>query len=1112
MNVKNRYTFFKIVIAVMLGILVVKLSFLTLIEGSEYRDISDNSKIRTIYTTAPRGEIRDRYGRLIAGNKPSFAVQLYKDVLNEKKPEEKNEILLDLIGLLDEDGVIYSDEFPVDFNYFIFTDPESFRTSGDDPTEFVIKFISDKNLFDKIIDLGKVINIQEKKYKFRIINRIMYALKVKYIDLPINYKITQNKIEFYADKEFDNWKNKNSIDKKLNPKEVIYNIMKDDDGIMKKVLDHPIARELIYKRLCNYDIQKFIKTKDIVNTYLEKYYLQKQNLMREYPYVTMATSAKQDFINIVKNTSLKDILENIYKNNDGEIIAPGRILYDMIKNTGKEPFVEPVVNLERMDIVYKYKGKEDVKDINPLDIFIKEAEDLGIVGDFIIDDRIKGYAQKSLIDKQIVTKISISNDFEYTDLMNYRSWLKLYYKEKEIGNQSIEETFEKARNRYKIDDKLDKYEAKSLLSIYEVLLKQGYLAYQPINIAYGIKNETVAKIEQRTYYIDGVNISIEPVRYYPMGTTMCHVIGTLGKISQDFEIKKYIDEMGYAQNAMIGKTGIEESYEKELAGKSGKNTVEIDHIGNKTNILKEEKAVQGNTVYTTIDSKLQKICEENLEKAIKAIRNAGTFRSKWGDYKMQYSKKNNHIYSNATAGAIVVTNPQTGEILAMASYPGYNLNLFSTGISATDWENLMPKDEKNPLAARPLYNISTQTAIQPGSIFKMVTGLAALEKGLNPETRIRDMGYVELGDKKFRCLLWTDYGRTHGNINISEAIKVSCNYFFYSLALGENQRLNKKIEIKLNIEDIIDMAARLGLNEKSGIEINTPKEFSGGVPDPQKKLLNMKYYLKKYLKDNLQKYAKNNVQMDESKIRDSMDKILTWLERGSDMTRGEVISKLEDMGFDTERKLNGKREGIADIIKYSYLNQAKWNTADTLYVTIGQGESQYTPIQMANYIATIANGGYLNKMTLIDSIRKYENNTLVYSFKRSFKDIGLKDKKHLLPLKKGMRMVAESGTAKDIFAKFPIKVAAKTGTAEKNGKNPYTKMPYDPFAWFVSFAPYDEPKIAISAVIFQGGTGINAAPMVREVIAEYLGLNDSEIKEELPFKNVFMDWSKDDKK
>ena len=140
--------------------------------------------------------------------------------------------------------------------------------------------------------------------------------------------------------------------------------------------------------------------------------------------------------------------------------------------------------------------------------------------------------------------------------------------------------------------------------------------------------------------------------------------------------------------------------------------------------------------------------------------------------------------SHANSGAVVVSNVKTGEVLAMASYPEYDPNLFSTGISQSDWESLQVEEDSGPLVPRPMLNIATQTAVMPGSTFKLVTSLAALENGLDPQAVITDYGYVEVGDQTFNNLAWTEYGITQGEENLYGAIRDSNNYYFYVLALG----------------------------------------------------------------------------------------------------------------------------------------------------------------------------------------------------------------------------------------------------------------------------------------------------------------------------------------
>lgn len=156
---------------------------------------------------------------------------------------------------------------------------------------------------------------------------------------------------------------------------------------------------------------------------------------------------------------------------------------------------------------------------------------------------------------------------------------------------------------------------------------------------------------------------------------------------------------------------------------------------------------------------------------------------------------------------------------------------------------------------------------------------------------------------------------------------------------------------------------------------------------------------------------------------------------------------------------------------------------------------------MANYIATIANGGYRHKLSLVDNIKNYNNSTINYAHEINAERIELNNYENLEHVKKGMNLVSKDGTARSIFNNFPLEVGVKTGTAEKDGINPATGDTYDDFAWFVGFAPYDEPEIAVAAVIFQGGSGGYAGPMVRDIMAEYLGLNKTDTHDNLPYKN-----------
>ncbi|WMM23555.1 penicillin-binding transpeptidase domain-containing protein [Tissierella sp. MB52-C2] len=1073
-KILNRYNIVTYIVIFLMFLLSFRLATLTIVKGDEYRDMADNKRLKEIYVSAPRGEIRDRYGRLLAGNKPSFTVQLLKDELDIKDKDKKNEALLSLVRLLEEDGVSYIDDFPINLNSFKYKAEKDYFEESLMPDDKVVDIIINHNLIGELLEASYIHQEYQEHYKFSIIEKAINALEDKDIEVTREGLMVGELVR----------------------------LINNDKIIIRKIIDHPISRKLTYEILTKKNLAENIIMEEYSLSYDEEYKEQKRNLMNSYPEVTAKTTGKQDFVNIVMKTSINNILEKVIeKENDkgkSEIIVPGKILLDMVLEKNPNVPIKIELSEDSSNVIYKYLGSDDIGDKSSTDILVEYGKKAGIMEEFITSDDIKTLAQEQLLNNGINPKISIAKDFEYVFINNKKRW----YNENNIDEEStVREAFEALKEKYKISKELSSYEARSILTLYEVLNKQGHFAYQPINIAYGIKNSTVAKIEEGLSDLPGIQVSIEPVRYYPEKSTAAHILGYLGKISQPNEIKKYVDENGYSPNDIIGKTGVEESFEDVLRGENGIKRVEVDALGNTTNTLDEKSPVPGDNLYLTIDLKLQKLAESVLQQTLEKVQVGGTYESPWGNYKFGTNRKKGRPYVNATSGAVVATNVKTGEVLAMASYPAYDPNLFSTGISNADWLSLFPEHDKDPLAPRPLYNIAIQTAVQPGSIFKMVTGLAGLEKGMSPTKAIRDMGYVQVGSYTPGCWIWNQSRGTHGYENLYDAIRDSCNYYFYTLALGRNQRTGENIGVKLELEDIVDLSKQLGLNDKSGIEINIPAEVSGGVPDPQRKVITTKAMLKSELRGNIEKYIKEDTVLDQDTIQDIIEEIVSWTELEEPLSRGEVIRRLDAFGLEPEKKLLGKKEGLADRIKFSYLQQAGWNISDTLNVTIGQGQNSYSPIQMANYIATISNGGYRHKATLVDNVKNYNNSKIILNNEPEGERIALNNYENLDHIKKAMLAVSNDGSSRKIFGKFPVQVGSKTGTAQRGGVNPYTGDTYDDFAWFVAFAPYEDPEIAVSVVLFQGGSGGYAGPMARDIIAEYLGLNAVGTKESLPFKN-----------
>ncbi len=700
---------------------------------------------------------------------------------------------------------------------------------------------------------------------------------------------------------------------------------------------------------------------------------------------------------------------------------------------------------------------------------------------------------------------------------------------------NAKEAFIALRESFNIPKEFSDTDARKIMIVRNEFKDQGYRQYQPIKIALNVSTKTVATIEERSTELPGVNVEMEPIRYYPNNNLASHILGYLGKIS-DTEKEKYVNELGYLNNDIIGKDGIERILEHELKGTDGARYVEVDSAGRLINIIMEEKSQKGNTVFLTIDSELQKVAETALEQALNQIQVGGAFKSQWGDYK--YSE----AFKNATSGAVVALDAQNGEVLAMASYPSFDPNLFTTGISTKDWNSLQDSNPRDPLSPLPLYNVATMSAVQPGSIFKMITGLAAIEQGLSPTEKLFDNGAIQLGGNSFGCWLWNSHRAKHGWVDLYKALEVSCNYYFYDIATGWDHYKNRPLGIDMNVYKLLEYTKMFGLGESTGIEIY---ESAYGAPNPEKKLATIKILLKRDIKANTKNYFQESILDNSEELDKLINKIVSWADENP--SRNEIISRLSEL----EVKPN-KIEALTDRIKYSYFNQAKWSTGDTFNLSIGQGEHAYTPLQIANYIATLTNGGYKNKVSVIKKVGDQKDSN---QGKKEENRIPLNDYKNLEHIGIGMQRVTqgESGTGRTVFKNFPVTVMAKTGTAERSGKiqpkdeaeylRKYLKWiapkmsiydveakakelikenktkykdiglamreavmllsnekinekqidqfkdDYDNFAWFVSYAPLENPKIVVVSLIFQGGHGGYAAPIAREVIGEYLGLN-----------------------
>ncbi len=345
------------------------------------------------------------------------------------------------------------------------------------------------------------------------------------------------------------------------------------------------------------------------------------------------------------------------------------------------------------------------------------------------------------------------------------------------------------RNRYGISSKYEDEEAFDIIAVRYTMEEKLFNSTNPFTFAVDVDMDAVQKIEENYGNLLGVSVEIEPKRSYVNGSLASHILGRTGIIyKEEYDVLK--DE-GYGMNDIIGKDGIEKVLEPYLKGKDGYKQVEQTKVGDISQVLMKKQPETDYYAMLTIDSRLQEVAEKSLEKNIKAAGN------------------------DAKSGAAVCIDVKTGEVLAMASYPGYQPDEYNKNYDA------LLKDE-----SKPLFNRALNGAYTPGSTFKPLTSIAALESGtIEPNTKIYDAGKYMYYAPSYTptCLIWRRTGETHGTINVSEAIGVSCNYFYYEVG-----RL-------MGIETINKYAYMFGLGETTGIELSETTGIVAG-PDYRDKL------------------------------------------------------------------------------------------------------------------------------------------------------------------------------------------------------------------------------------------------------------------------------------
>ena len=509
------------------------------------------------------------------------------------------------------------------------------------------------------------------------------------------------------------------------------------------------------------------------------------------------------------------------------------------------------------------------------------------------------------------------------------------------GRQLIAEL----RELYHVDESLSEKDARLVVGVrYELHSRDSY------TFAEDVSSEVLSLITDGRY--EGVSIHTASARVYNT-TLAAHILGTIGPIWQEEwssnEKTGYVGyaDKGYSMNDLVGKDGVEKAFEEYLRGTDGRRLITTDEDGKLTGELYTREPQPGGTVALTLDIDLQADVERALAETITGMIDED---------------------SNERGGAAAVVSVGSGEVLALASYPTYDLSTFNE-----DYEELVA-DERLPM-----FNRATQGIYAPGSTFKMCTAVAALESGIiTPSSIIQDRGiYTYYRDPQPMCWVYRQGGSTHGRINVTQAITESCNYFFYEVG-----RLT-------GIRTLDSYASQFGLGQSTGIEIG---DSSGVLASPE------------------------------------------WADS----------------------------------------HNQEWTDGQTITAAIGQSYNLFTPLQLANYIATLVGGGEHYQAHLLKNVKEYDNSRLLYVYDdEPLNTVEMSDST-TEAVTKGMHELTVSGGVAFAFRDCVVSAGAKTGSAQvgtdiANGV-------------FVAYAPYEDPEIAVAIVIEKGGSGAALATTAVEII------------------------------
>ena len=648
---------------------------------------------------------------------------------------------------------------------------------------------------------------------------------------------------------------------------------------------------------------------------------------------------------------------------------------------------------------------------------------------------------------------------------------------------TAEKCVDRLRARYQLDPSLPEDLMLKVMAVYSEM-QMNIFSSQPIVIARDVRYETVIEIETRSMMLPGMEIEIGTKRVYPRSTLAAQIVGYTGAIPSRATWLS-LQARGYSYNDTIGRDGIESSMEDWLTQNSslrkGARVVERDQMSKVVRELSYTAPQDGNNVKLTLNAAYQAVAERAIADNVASTRNLQE-RYLASDKWLEANKTDIHNRNWATYpldlaehGCLVVLDMQC-RVLALANYPTYDLNALVAG--GSDAMTILG-DSRNLLL-----NYGIHARGTPGSIFKMVTGTGALVEGeIQPTERISDGGYYTKYNQDLttapKCWINKNYIYQHANQTIVDGLKNSCNYFFYELGsrLGE--------------ERLYRYASLYGLTSKTGIdlpgEVRSVVGSQNTLYDPSRPVneANQDTSLPIIVFNSIKTHLRNcgasrNIDYDDARLsacaKRLMDMAVNYNE--SDWLDNMRTILMEELNMTKEMVY--LQSVIGDT--YNYMNDIKWGGGQTILTAIGQSVTVLTPVAVARYVCTVANNGYLYNVSLIDSISSPEGEIL--SQREPTLISRIPDAEQYLPLiRQGMKgVVDESGTAGKYFKNWPYtqQIAAKTGTAQ------VTKIDLENNSWFVCFAPYENPEIAIACFIPNGYSGAEASKAPRDFIEWYM--------------------------